>query len=174
MFRTQNAFEDVISNFPNRFIATVLRRMIFPLGRPYVVPSDKLGHKVAALLIAPSETRERLTRNTFVDRGNEEDPVGVLELALEAAVASEAIEAKLRAAQKAGKLTARAPDQLIAQAQASGVISREEAGLLARRDELRAKVIRVDDFPQDFGISDANAHIRPADVVAPSAEPVAA
>jgi len=174
MFRAQNAFEGVISNFPNRFIATVLRRMIFPLGRPYVVPSDKLGHKVAALLIAPSETRERLTRNTFVDRGNEEDPVGVLELALEAAVASEAIEAKLRAAQKAGKLTVRAPDQLIAQAQASGVISREEAGLLARRDELRAKVIRVDDFPQDFGIGDANAHIRPADVVAPSAEPVAA
>jgi acyl-CoA dehydrogenase len=36
MFQAQNAFEGVISNFPNRFIADLLRRLIFPLGRPYV------------------------------------------------------------------------------------------------------------------------------------------
>ena len=40
MFKAQNAFEGVISNFPNRFIAVVMRRIVFPLGRPYVVPSD--------------------------------------------------------------------------------------------------------------------------------------
>src|SRR5215471_11599822 len=44
MFKAQNAIEGVISNFPNRVIAGVLRRIIFPLGRPYVVPPDKLGH----------------------------------------------------------------------------------------------------------------------------------
>jgi acyl-CoA dehydrogenase len=35
------------SNFPNRFIARLLHWYIFPLGRPYEVPSDKLGHEVA-------------------------------------------------------------------------------------------------------------------------------
>ncbi len=174
MFRAQSAFEGVISNFPNRFIAFVLRRMIFPLGRPYVVPSDKLGHKIATIMITPSETRERLTRNTFVDRSNEEDPLGALELALEASVAAEAIETKLRAAQKSGKLSARVPNEIIAQALAAGVVSHDEADLLARRDALRAKVIRVDDFPQDFGIGNAEAHVRPADLVAPSVERVAA
>ncbi len=174
MFRAQNAFEGVISNFPNRVIASVLRRMIFPLGRPYVVPSDKLGHKVAALLIAPSETRDRLVRNSFVDRGNEEDPVGALELALEATMKCEPIEAKLRAAQKAGRLAGRVSEALVEQGLAAGVILREEAELLERRDVLRAKVIRVDDFPQDFGIGDPDAHVRPADVDVPRAETAAA
>src|SRR5690606_6747812 len=43
MFRIQLAFEGVIANFPNRLAAAVLRRcVVFPLGRPYVVPSDAL------------------------------------------------------------------------------------------------------------------------------------
>ena len=54
MFKAQNAFEGVISNFPNRLIAALMRRVVFPLGRPYVVPSDKLGHDVARILIEPS------------------------------------------------------------------------------------------------------------------------
>ena len=54
MFKAQNAFEGVISNYPSRAVAWLLRRIIFPLGRPYVVPSDRLGHAVASLLIEPS------------------------------------------------------------------------------------------------------------------------
>src|SRR5205823_7224839 len=54
MFSAQNAIEGVISNFPNRAIGALMRRIVFPLGRPYVVPSDKLGHDVARLLIEPS------------------------------------------------------------------------------------------------------------------------
>ena len=38
-----------------------MRRVVFPLGRPYVVPSDALGHQVAHLLIPPSAPRDRLT-----------------------------------------------------------------------------------------------------------------
>ena len=34
----------------------------------------------------------------------------------------------------------------------AGVISAEEYALLQRRGELRDKVIRVDDFPFDFGL----------------------
>jgi hypothetical protein len=68
MFRMQNAFEGVISNYPNRFIAALLHWYIFPLGRPYEVPSDKLGHEVAQLLIEPSATRDRLTAGMFVPR----------------------------------------------------------------------------------------------------------
>src|SRR5205814_2401493 len=50
MFKAQNAIEGVISNFPNRAIAAVLRRTVSPLGRRYVVPPDRLGHDVARLL----------------------------------------------------------------------------------------------------------------------------
>ena len=47
MFKAQNAFEGVMSNYPNRAAARILRWFVFPLGRPYVVPSDKLGHEVS-------------------------------------------------------------------------------------------------------------------------------
>src|SRR5215468_36808 len=68
LFKAQTALEGVISNFPNRAISAVMRRTVFPLGRPYVVPSDRVGHDVARLLIEPSATRDRLTAQTFIGR----------------------------------------------------------------------------------------------------------
>lgn len=150
MFHAQTAFEGVISNFPNRLIGMLLRRLIFPLGRPYVVPSDRLGGEVAKLLIEPSATRDRLTADMYVPR-DEHDAVGAIEHALKATVAAEAIEAKVRAAQKRGELKARGPGMMRAAFEA-GVIDAQEFALVTRRDELRDRVVKVDDFAQDFGV----------------------
>jgi acyl-CoA dehydrogenase len=157
MFKAQNAFEGVISNFPNPMIAAVLRAIAFPLGRPYVVPSDALGHCVAELLIAPSPTRDRLTAGMFIP-DDVDDPVRQIELALEAAVAAEPIEAKLRAAMRAGKLPPRDepgadPEVLDRQAVEAGIITADEARVLAEHREWVAIVIRVDDFGPDLGTS---------------------
>ncbi|MBL8502993.1 MAG: DUF1974 domain-containing protein, partial [Rhodocyclaceae bacterium] len=151
MFKAQNAFEGVVSNFPSRVVSTLLRRTLFPLGRPYVVPSDRLGGQVADLLIAPSGTRDRLTAGMYVPR-DAQDPVGVIELALEATLQAEAVQAKLRAAQKAGKLPGRSAQEIESQALASGVITTAEHALLVRARELTAEVIKVDDFPFDLGL----------------------
>ena len=43
MFKAQTALEGVISNFPNRFIGFVIRRLTFPLGRPYVAPDGRVS-----------------------------------------------------------------------------------------------------------------------------------
>jgi acyl-CoA dehydrogenase len=127
----------------------LLRRLIFPLGRPYVVPSDRLGGEVAKLLIEPSATRDRLTADMYVPQ-DEHDAVGAIEHALKATVAAEAIEAKVRAAQKRGDLKARGPGMMRAAFEA-GVIDAQEFALVTRRDELRDRVVKVDDFAQDFG-----------------------
>ena len=150
MFKAQNALEGAISNFPQAWSRWWLKRVIFPLGRPYVVPSDKLGGLVADLLISPSATRDRLTAGMYVPR-DENDPVGALELALEATLQAEEIEARMRAAQKARRVAGRTPEELVTAALDAGVITAAERVLLLRRDELRNKVIRVDDFPMDFG-----------------------
>jgi len=150
MFKAQNALEGAISNFPQAWSRWWLKRVIFPLGRPYVVPSDKLGGLVADLLISPSATRDRLTAGMYVPR-DENDPVGALELALEATLQAEEIEARMRAAQKARRVAGRTPEELVTAALDAGVITAAERALLLRRDELRNKVIRVDDFPMDFG-----------------------
>ncbi|MGH8714421.1 MAG: acyl-CoA dehydrogenase domain-containing protein, partial [Casimicrobiaceae bacterium] len=157
MFRAQNAIEGVISNFPNRLISVLLRAMVFPLGRPYVVPSDKLGHEVARLLIEPSATRDRLTAGMYLPR-DEGDALGSIELALAAALAAEPIEARVREAVKAGRLAAAAasaPDAAPdAAAVAAGVISADELAILRRAAELADRVIRVDDFAQDLGAAE--------------------
>ncbi|MBC9072619.1 acyl-CoA dehydrogenase [Thauera sp. CAU 1555] len=164
MFRAQNAFEGVIANFPNRFFAMILRRLVvFPLGRPYVVPSDRLGHEVARLLIEPSATRDRLTADVYLPTDVEE-PVGALEAALAATIEAEPIEAKLKKAQKDGRfkpglLVGGNVDEVWAKAREAGVISAEEYAVVERRNRLRDKVIRVDDFPYDFDLRAALAEL---------------
>ena len=154
MYKAQMAFDGVIANFPNRFIGRFLFRTIFPLGHPYDVPSDKVGHQVAKLLIAPSAARDRLTAETYVPM-TEAESVGAIELALQATIDAEPVEARIRAAEKDGKFAGN-PDanvRDIAQAAFSlGVISTEEYALLKWRNHLRDIVIGVDDFPFDhFG-----------------------
>jgi acyl-CoA dehydrogenase len=149
MFRAQSAFEGVISNYPNRLAAWLLRRFLFPLGRPYVVPSDQLGHDVAKLLIEPSPTRDRLTAGMYVTRG-EADIIGKLEAALEAAIAAEPIERKLREAQKAGAI---AGEDLARAGLGAGIIGADEHAALVRATRLRDEVIRVDDFPPDLSLA---------------------
>lgn len=158
MFKAQNAFEGVIANFPNRFFAFILRRLvIFPLGRPYQVPSDRLGHEVASLLLTPSPTRDRLTAAVHLP-ADVEQPVGALEAALQATIEAEPIEAKVKLARKQGRfapalnLTGHV-DAAWAQARDEGLISDEEFDVIKRRNELRDKVIRVDDFPFDLDLA---------------------
>ena len=157
MIRAQNAFEGVISNFPNRVVSALVRRIVFPLGRPYVVPSDRLGHEVARLLIEPSPTRDRLTMPVFVSK-DEDDPVALVERALAATIATEPIEAKIKTAAKAGSLdTTLAPgegvDELAARAITAGVIDADAGRALVEQRALLAKVVRVDDFAPDLGTS---------------------
>jgi acyl-CoA dehydrogenase len=157
MYKTQQAFEGVIANYPNRFFAFWLRKVIFPFGHPYVVPSDKVGHQIARILISPCAARDRLTADCFVP-ATADEPVGAIEQALAATVDAEPIEARIREAQKAGRFddNPKANVRDIASAAFElGVISAPEYEVLRRRNQLRDIVIRVDDFPYDFGVASA-------------------
>jgi len=155
MYKTQMAFDGVIANFPNRFIGGLLYRIIFPLGHPYDVPSDKVGHQVAQLMIAPSATRDRLTAETYLPDAAGE-AIAALERALEATIDAEPIDHKIRAAEKEGLFhgIAEANVRDIAQVALSlGVVTADEYARLKRRNALRDVVIHVDDFPRDFDFS---------------------
>jgi acyl-CoA dehydrogenase len=52
----------IIKNLPNAFLRWLLGGLSFPAGRRYLVPSDKLGHAVASMLLEPSAARDRLPR----------------------------------------------------------------------------------------------------------------
>ncbi|MCE1186762.1 MAG: acyl-CoA dehydrogenase [Zoogloea sp.] len=159
IYQTQEAFDHVIAiNYPNRLVGWLLHKMIFPWGKPYVVPSDAVGHAAAKLLIAPSPTRDRLTAECHVPRTSDE-PLGAIEQGLAATLAAEPIEARIREAEKQGRFAnnplANVRD-IARAAREAGLISAAEFELLERRNALRDQVIKVDDFPFDYGVATAH------------------
>jgi len=158
IFRAADALDGALANYPSKVWGALLRIVIFPLGRHFAPPSDSLGHQVARLLIAPSASRDRLSAGMYMPR-DASDPFSTLEAALAAAIDAEAVEAKIRAAQKTGSIRAAGGEDLTLVALAAKVITGEEVAVLKRAAQLRDEVIRVDHFPQDLGRAEA---LRPA------------
>jgi acyl-CoA dehydrogenase len=154
MYHAQQAFDGVIAtNYPSRIVGGLLHHLIFPWGHPYIVPPDSVGHEVAKRLITPSATRDRLTAECHLPK-SEDDAIGALELALEATLAAEPIEAKIREQGRAGRFDGNPLANVRDMAQAAfdaGVIDATEFELLKQRNHLRDIVVAVDDFPFDFG-----------------------
>lgn len=143
------AFDGVFANFPIAPLGPVLKRLLFPWGIPGQPPSDALGHRVSQKFANAGAARDRLTAVCVINK-EADDPVGVIELALDAMLACEPIEAKIRAAEKQGRFQgeplANVRD-LPTLAARLGVISESEFQEMQKRDALRDKVIHVDDFP---------------------------
>ena len=148
-FRLQVAMDGVLANFPNRFVAAWLRLLAFPKGLTLDAPQDKWASRVAEILITPGAARDRLTAGAYVPR-REDDVIGRLDIAMEAVIAADPIEAKIRRAAKEGKLGQRTLAERRAAALAQGIITQGELDHLVRTDRLRHDVIRVDDFAHDL------------------------
>jgi acyl-CoA dehydrogenase len=149
-FKLQVAIDGVLDNFPNRFIAACLRLLVFPKGLTLNAPFDKVGAKVAAILLTPGAARDRLTAGGYVPR-REDDVIGRLEFAMEAVIKADPIEAKVRAALKEGKLPQKTLAERRASAVAQGIITQQEHDHLVYTDRLRREVVKVDDFEPDLG-----------------------
>ncbi len=149
LYHLQQAFDGLLNNFPNRLAAWVLRLLIFPLGKTYSPPEDDLGHLVAMLMLEPGDTRDRLTAGIYIPSSLDE-PIGVLEKALQCATLCEITEIKVRTAVKSGLISTQG-DEKTTEALERGIITAAEAESLKEMKSLRRHVIMVDDFPSDFG-----------------------
>jgi len=144
LFQLQTALDELLLNFPNKFVGKFMHWVLFPLGKPLRAPSDQLDHTLARILQQPSETRERLGQGRFDSRvaGN---VFGELEQTLEDVLASEALYDKVCQA-----LGEKRPftqlDKLAEEGLSLGVLSPEEAQLMKRTEQGRLAAINVDDF----------------------------
>lgn len=159
-FKLQVAMDGIIKNFPNRPIAWVLRRLVFPKGMTLIQPSDQLGHEVAKILITPCAARDRLIAGMYLP-DDEQDIMGRLNAAMHAVMAAEPVETKVRAAQKAGRITARAQEAIFEEAKSLSVITDTELALWKRARALSNEVVRVDDFDMHFGVTVAQPTGKP-------------
>ncbi|MGQ0655111.1 MAG: acyl-CoA dehydrogenase [Betaproteobacteria bacterium] len=149
-YHAQHAIDQILSNFPLKFLATFLRWTLFPLGMSFRPALDARNRDCARLVLEPGAARERLTAGMYVPK-TESDATGILEAAFAATIACEPIDEKLRKAVKKGKMAPRPGVDLGTLALESNLISKEEFAQWQRKEALRKAVIKVDDFPQDFG-----------------------
>jgi acyl-CoA dehydrogenase len=124
-----------------------------PLGAP---PSDREGSRVAAILQTPGAQRDRLTAGLHLpaDAG---EAVGRIERALLLVSRSREIVERIRTASRAGKIPAGAPEALLAEAIAAGVIDGREADVVREAAEARRDAIEVDSFTLDEYLGFAEA-----------------
>ena len=149
-YRAQEAAYGVFENFPNRAVAALMKRVAFPLGRRFIAPGDELGQRVTRLIMRASAARERLTAEVYFAK-SEADPIGRLELALDAVEAAEAVEAKVRGNGQFHRGTRMSMAEQVDAALSAKTISAEETQLWRRYEQLRKACIMVDDFPHDVG-----------------------
>jgi acyl-CoA dehydrogenase len=146
LYYAQEQLHGLLRNFPNRALAALMRVLIFPRGRIYSAPGDRLGRTVAALVTNPTQARERLGEFTYrtLEPGN---PFGLLQEALLLAVQLEPLEKRIRVdGVKTGKITALDLPGRIQQALAAGILSETEAAALRDYDRKVMDLINVDDF----------------------------
>ena len=145
LYRAQEQLHGFLRNFPNRWIAGILRFLIFPRGRTFSAPSDALGQDIVELMINPTETRERLAdcAYTAVEPGN---PAGLLQEALEMAESVKALERKVLDARRAGEILSEDVPGQIDEAERTGVLTPDEAAAVRAFDDTVMALTGVDDF----------------------------
>ncbi len=144
-YKIETALSTALRNFPIRPVGWLLWVLVFPWGRRAQAPSDRLGHRVASLLLTPSDTRDRLCEGVFLTPCPN-NPAGRVNAALPRVIAAEPVERKLHKAVKNGEITALEFDTQLHEAQLKGVLSAEEVALLQELQVLVHDVIAVDDF----------------------------
>lgn len=145
LFEIQEAIDGVLTNFPNRWLARLLRVIIFPVGMRFSKPNDKIGFKAAQLLLSPTATRARLTEGAFTADVSD-NVLALIEDALQKVIAADPVEKTIKTAVHDKLIKG---ETLIEQGRAAlnkNIISDAEMEVLLASEKAREEVIKVDDF----------------------------
>ncbi|MDH3859977.1 MAG: DUF1974 domain-containing protein, partial [Gammaproteobacteria bacterium] len=147
LYQVQMALDEILRNFPIKWLGVLVRHSIFPLGLNLRQPNDSLSHRVAALLIRPGEARDRLTDGIY-STDDPDDLTGCLEDALHKVIKAEPIERRLRH-DEVEQHGLEDYQQWVNRLKKSQQVTDEEADILLQARAATAKVVAVDDFTSD-------------------------
>jgi acyl-CoA dehydrogenase len=143
LHRVEEALHGVLANFPSPAAAALLKALCFPFGRRHAPADDRTSKKLARILMADNESRDRLIHDTFVP----EDDLGTAMAvkAFNAVLAAEEAERTVVNGMKKQPTPANV-EQLTTDAVAAGIITEEQKKLIVEAQRLSAEVIAVDEF----------------------------
>ncbi|XSG82790.1 MAG: acyl-CoA dehydrogenase [Methyloligella sp. ZOD6] len=145
LHRFDLAMDEALADFPMAGAGPVLRQLVFPFGIRRNAPSDARAKQIVRAVLQPGRLRDRLTGGIF----KTEDPAyptGLLEKAFHAVIANEPAERRLEAAIRKGEIVRNYETDWIADAEAKGIVTADEARSLKETEELVARAIAVDHF----------------------------
>ncbi|MCB9834006.1 MAG: acyl-CoA dehydrogenase [Planctomycetes bacterium] len=147
--KMQQAFEEVQGNMPVPVAGALLRGPISLWSRLNAIGgpiADARLLAVAETLKKPGAQRERLLDLMYLPQ-DEQSAMGRFERAFAVSSRADAVAAKIRAAQKEGKLGRGRPEKLLEVAAEAGIVDAEEVALYRQALDLRWDAIQVDAFP---------------------------
>jgi acyl-CoA dehydrogenase len=139
------AMSGVLRNFPIRWAAWILWQLVFPWGRRAQAPSDRLGHRAAALLMTPCDARDRMAEGVYLTPGPN-NPAGRVNASLATVILAEPVERKFLKALKNSDIEALTFPEQLSEGVREGWISADERTQLEQLRELTWDAISVDDF----------------------------
>ena len=164
--RMSAALQGITRNLRLPFLTWFLRGPLSLWGRLNPLghgPHDALGGRAARTILAPGTQRDRLTAG--IPTGD--DPtrgLGRLEHTLQLCTAAAPVLQKIKDAVRQKTLPKAPPDQLLAEAQAQGVISADDAQRVREAEQARRAAIEVDSFTLDEYLTTANClHFDPVE-----------
>ncbi|HBD20042.1 MAG TPA: acyl-CoA dehydrogenase [Arenimonas sp.] len=151
------ALSGALRNFPIRPVGWLMWMLVFPWGRRAQLPSDRLGRRAAALLMSPSDARDRMASGVFLTPC-ENNPAGRINSYLPKVILAEPVERKFLKALKNSDIEALDFASQLAEGVAEGWITAEEKAQLEELRALTWDAISVDDF-DPFDLQAASLHM---------------
>lgn len=156
LFEAQTALIQVLDNFTLPLIGKLIKFILFPYGRPYKKPTDRLEFKIANSLLSNSRIREEFRAMCYIPE-DYADVAGRMEVTFKSVLAVAPIKAKIRQAVKEKKLAKGYVFKIAPEAFAQGIITESELGQLQQSAKYVNEVIQVDEFGP-FDLGPKNAH----------------
>lgn len=145
LYHIQYSLEKFFNNFPKPFLAKILKFIVFPLGRPYQLPTDKQDAQLVFPMTQMSKFRDRMTQDCYLGK-KQEDATGRIELAFNQFMKTEGIQKKLKKLKKESAQQKLTMEQLLKSALAEKILTQLEIEEFILAKKLQQDAMQVDEF----------------------------
>ena len=162
--RIHEAFDGFFRNFPRRLMAGAMRRLVFPLGRPYHAPADADGQAIAESMMQSGGVRDQLSRFGSWSADDPDDSRGRMELAMQVLDRMEPLYDRFLKLVAKREITGFTLQERLESALQQDLLTEDETRQLAEYDAIRLDCIGTDAFDK--------AELAPVQRAAADTEPV--
>ena len=142
-YEFEKQYKRFADNLTTPLVGPLIKLVAFPIGSHRKPPSDKVIKAAAKLISRPTDARERAVSDIY---RSDDNPAGKMDKVMQMVFDCNDLGKKIRDAVKEGKVSDIIGFEQINEAEAAGVLTKEEADKVRELDNARMEFIHVDDF----------------------------